>query len=159
MNLSEALKAGAIKVNLRSSDKYGAINELIDLAEEAGVLLNKEEFKSAIVARERQQSTGLDNGVAIPHALSDSVREVFACLGISRGGVEFQSLDGKPAKLIFLIGAPPGMNTQYLSVLSKVARIFIKADIRSRVLNASSSQEVMRIIEDEEEEISGVVKL
>ncbi|MCD6507655.1 PTS sugar transporter subunit IIA [Candidatus Poribacteria bacterium] len=158
MNLSEALKAGAIKVNLRSADKFGVINELIDLADEVGVLSNKEDFKNAIMARERRQSTGLEDGVAVPHALSDSVKEVFACLGISRGGIEFQSLDGKPARLIFLIGAPSGMNTHYLSVLSKVARIFIKQDIRNKVLSASSPEEVMGIIEEEEQEISGALR-
>jgi len=158
MNLSEALKAGAIKVNLRNVDKFGVINELIDLADEVGVLSNKEDFKNAIMARERRQSTGLEDGVAVPHALSDSVKEVFACLGISKNGIEFQSLDGKPAKLIFLIGAPSGMNTQYLSVLSKVARIFIKQDIRNKVLSASSPEEVMGIIEEEEQEISGVLR-
>ncbi len=158
MNLSEALKAGAIKVNLRNVDKFGVINELIDLADEAGVLSNKEDFKNAIMARERRQSTGLEDGVAVPHALSDSVKEVFACLGISKNGIEFQSLDGKSAKLIFLIGAPSGMNTQYLSVLSKVARIFIKQDIRNKVLSASSPEEVMGIIEEEEQEISGVLR-
>ena len=158
MNLSEALKAGAIKVNLRNVDKFGVINELIDLADEVGVLSNKEDFKNAIMARERRQSTGLEDGVAVPHALSDSVKEVFACLGISKNGIEFQSLDGKSAKLIFLIGAPSGMNTQYLSVLSKVARIFIKQDIRNKVLSASSPEEVMGIIEEEEQEISGVLR-
>ena len=158
MNLSEALKAGAIKVNLRNVDKFGVINELIDLADEVGVLSNKEDFKNAIMARERRQSTGLEDGVAVPHALSDSVKEVFACLGISKNGIEFQSLDGKPAKLIFLIGAPSGMNTQYLSVLSRVARIFIKQDIRNKVLSASSPEEVMGIIEEEEQEISGALR-
>ncbi|HID56983.1 TPA: PTS sugar transporter subunit IIA [Candidatus Poribacteria bacterium] len=154
MNLSEALKVGTIKVKLQSADKFGAINELIDLADEAGVLSNKDDFRNAILARERRQSTGLEEGVAVPHALSQSVKQVFACLGISKGGIEFQSLDGKPAKLIFLIGAPPGMNTQYLSVLSKVARIFIKRDMRNKVLSASSPEEVMGIIE-EEEDLSG----
>jgi len=158
MNLSEALKAGAIKVNLRNVDKFGVINELIDLADEVGVLSNKEDFKNAIMARERRQSTGLEDGVAVPHALSDSVKGVFACLGISKNGIEFQSLDGKPAKLIFLIGAPSGMNTQYLSVLSRVARIFIKQDIRNKVLSASSPEEVMGIIEEEEQEISGALR-
>lgn len=155
MNLSEALKVGTIKVKLQSADKFGAINELIDLADEAGVLSNKDDFRNAILARERRQSTGLEEGVAVPHALSQSVKQVFACLGISKGGIEFQSLDGKPAKLIFLIGAPPGMNTQYLSVLSKVARIFIKRDMRNKVLSASSPEEVMGIIEEEEEDLSG----
>lgn len=158
MNLSDALKAGAIKVKLQSADKLGAINELIDLADEVGMLSDKNDFKNAIMARERRQSTGLEEGVAVPHALSDSVKGVFACLGISKNGIDFQSLDGKPARLIFLIGAPPGMNTQYLSVLSKVARIFIKRDMRNKVLNASSPEEVMRIIEEEEQEISGALR-
>jgi len=154
MNLSEALMAGGIK-ELSSSEKYGAINELIELADQKGLLNDKAKFKEAVVNRERQQSTGLENGVAVPHALSEGVREVFACLGISKDGVEFQTLDGKPAKLIFLIGAPPAMNTDYLSVLSKVARMFIRPEMRRKVLEAPSPEDVMRIIKEEELRMSG----
>lgn len=106
MALIDLIKRELIKVPLTATDKQGVITELIDLLDEAGVLLNREDALGAIQQREALGSTGLEKGIAIPHAKTEAVKSITLALGISPGGVDYQALDGKPSTMFFCILAP-----------------------------------------------------
>ena len=150
MKLSDALSADRIKLNLSSKHKTEVIEELIDIAMSADSIVDGFEFRDKVLEREELQSTGLSNGIAIPHAQAAFVKGIRVCLGISRTGIEFDSLDGKPAHIILLIAAQEHLDAPYLSLLGRIVRIFSKAHIRQKVIAAKSSQDIIHIIEDAE---------
>lgn len=150
MRALDSLSTDRIKLNLQSLEKVGAIRELVEVAVDSGRIKDKEEFLKKVLEREELQSTGIGDGVAIPHAQSNLVAGVFACLGISKSGIEFDSLDDKPASIILLLGAQEDMGTIYLNLLSQIARIFSKARFRQQLLIAESVDQVMKLIEEEE---------
>lgn len=150
MKLSDALSADRIKLNLSSKNKTEVIEELIDIAMSANSIVDRFEFRDKVLGREELQSTGLSNGIAIPHAQAASVKGICVCLGISRTGIEFDSLDGKPAHIILLVAAQENLDAPYLSLLSRIVRIFSKAHIKQKVIAAKASQDIIHIIEDAE---------
>ncbi|MBC8231585.1 PTS sugar transporter subunit IIA [bacterium] len=156
MKLSDALSANRVKLNLSSKNKTEVIEELIDTAVNANSIVDRCEFRNKVFEREKLKSTALSDGIAIPHAQSDSVKGICVCLGISRTGIEFDSLDGKPAHIILLIAAQEHLDAPYLSLLSRIVRIFSKAHIRQKVITAKSSQDIIHIIEDVEKLLTTV---
>jgi len=150
MKLLDALSADRVKLNLSSKHKTEIIEELIDIAMNANSIADRCAFRDKVLEREELQSTGLSNGIAIPHAQAASVKGIFVCLGVSQTGIEFDSLDGKPAHIILLIAAQEHLDAAYLSLLSRIVRIFSKAHIRQKVIAAESSQDIIHTIENAE---------
>ena len=150
MKLSDALSADRIKLNLSSKHKTEVIEELIDIAMSANSITNRAAFRDEVFEREELKSTGLSDGIAIPNAQAASVKGICACLGISRTGIKFDSLDGKPAHIILLVAAQKRLDAPYLSLLSRIVRLFSKAHIRQKVIAAKSSQDIIHIIENAE---------
>ena len=150
MKLSDVLSTDRIKLNLSSKHKTEVIEELIDLAMSANSITNRDAFRDEVFEREELKSTGLSDGIAIPNAQAASVKGICACLGISRAGINFDSLNGKPAHIIFLVAAQKHLDAPYLSLLSRIVRLFSKAHIRRKVIAANSSQDLIHIIKDAE---------
>ena len=151
MKLSEALSERRIKLNPESACRDDIIAELVDLAVADGRIHDADEFIKKVMAREAIQSTGLTDGIAIPHAQGADVDGVSACLGVCRNGIEFDSADGKPAQFVFVIAAGEHHDASYLSLLSRIVRMFGKARIREQVLAAQSVHDIIRIVTEEEE--------
>src|SRR3989338_7874916 len=103
MKIMEFLNKKAISVNLKSTDKDGAIKELVDLLAKAGEVKNREDLVRALLARESLGSTGIGQGIGIPHAKSQNVKELVAAFALSQKGVNFESLDGEPVHIFFLL--------------------------------------------------------
>lgn len=156
MKASEAISLGRIKLNLQSLEKIDAIKELVEIAANSGRLKDKEDFLQKVLEREDLQSTGIGDGVAIPHAQSNSVDGVFFCLGISKSGIDFNSFDDKSANIILLLAAQEDMGTAYLNLLSRVARIFSKSVFRRQLLMSESPERALKLIEEEEENIQAL---
>ncbi|MCE2438309.1 MAG: PTS sugar transporter subunit IIA [Candidatus Latescibacteria bacterium] len=150
MKLCDALAIDRIELSLTSSDRDGAIRELIEMIGRSVQLPDPGSLIGLILEQEAVKTSGVDQHVAIPHARSDDIEGVVAALGISGRGIDFQSLDGQPVHLIFLILSSETSMPAYMSVLSRTARIFEGEEIRRQVLGAASADEIMEIIRTQE---------
>ncbi|MGC9329522.1 MAG: PTS sugar transporter subunit IIA [Candidatus Hinthialibacter sp.] len=152
MNLSEILSEQCISLDIQSRTKPEVLQEMASIAARSGKIGDEEGLVEALMAREKIQTTGIGHGMAIPHATAEGVRGLVLCLGISRRGIDFESLDGKPVTLIFMLAGEPRLQTSFLSILSKISRFFRKASFREEVLKAQSAQEILEMIQTREEE-------
>jgi fructose-specific phosphotransferase system IIA component len=144
--ISELLPRSAIVLNLRSKEKFEVINELVRPLVATGAITEEDEFVSAIVRRENMESTGIGVGVAIPHARTKAVSSIVLAFGRSDSGVDFNSLDGKPSHLIFLIAAPEEQKTEYIMTLARLSKLLRKDEVRIGLNKAGSPDEVLRVI-------------
>lgn len=149
MILHEHLPASHITTDLKGETKFQIIEELLDLLDENKHLLNRDQALEDVLARESYLSTGLENGLAIPHAKTDGVQELMATFGMKKNGVDFESLDGKPANLIFLVLSPRDTSGPHIQALAIIARTLKDKKIRERLLNAGSPDDVADIIKSE----------
>ncbi len=121
-----------------------AIEKLISLLDEGGHLPNQEAFRRAIFYREDLVSTGIGLGIAIPHAKLKELSKFFIAVGIQKGkGIDWNALDRAPVRLIFMIGGPEDRQTEYLQILSLLTSVIREIDIRKKLLNAHSKEEVL----------------
>ena len=145
-NLSEILCEDCICMNIPVRSKPAVIRELVALMAENERVTDPEALIEALMVRERIQTTGIGHGMALPHATAEGVKGLIMALGISREGVDFESLDNQPVQLIFLLAGEPRLQTSFLSILSKISRFFRKEEFRNRVLKAGSNQEIIALI-------------
>ena len=150
MKLSNTLAPDRIELDLSSTDKISAIEEMIALIGRSLDLSNYDALLQGVLERESVQSTGVDRGVAIPHTQTDEIDGVVTALGISRSGLEYQSLDGQPVYLVFLILSSRAANPAYLSVLSRTARIFDREEMKQKVMEAATAEEIIGLIRRQE---------
>ncbi|GAK55929.1 putative PTS IIA-like nitrogen-regulatory protein PtsN [Candidatus Vecturithrix granuli] len=151
MEICKVLSLDRIVVGVKNRDKIGILQELLEVAATSGKIHNKEELLKSLLQREQIQTTGVGFGLAIAHAKSDDVEGVVLSVGLSEEGVDYDALDGKPAHIIFMLVSSPEKNTEYLSVLAKIARIFREEDFREAVMHAGSPEKVMNLLKEREE--------
>lgn len=159
MKITELLTQETITLSILGTSKEAAIDSLVAVLDKAGKLTDKSKYKAAILARENQSTTGIGEGIAIPHAKTTAVKQAAIAFGKSVEGVDYQSLDGQPAHLFFMIAAPEGANNTHLEALSRLSSILMNEDAREKLRNASTAAEIIEIIdsydsEDEKEEQS-----
>ncbi|NGX45342.1 MAG: PTS system fructose-specific EIIABC component [Chlamydiae bacterium] len=136
-------------VFLKAESQSQALEGLIDRLDACGKLQDKEPFKQAIVARERLVSTGIGIGVAIPHAKLEGYENFFIAIGIQKSpGIEWNSLDGMPVNIIFMIGGPENRQTEYLRILSLLTHAIKNEERRKQLLKAVSAEEVLAVFQD-----------
>ena len=152
MRITELLTKETIAMDLSASDKNGVIDELVNQLDSAGKLSDIAQFKEAIHNRESQSTTGIGEGIAIPHAKVASVTSPAIAFGKSKEGVDYQSLDGQPAHLFFMIAAPEGGAQTHLDALAKLSGILMDDTVRENLLQANSKEEILRIIDDADDE-------
>ncbi|MGG4265288.1 PTS fructose transporter subunit IIABC [Peribacillus simplex] len=152
MKITDLLKLDTIIINLQSETKQAVINELSGKLAEAERLNDVEAFKAAILKREQQSTTGIGEGIAIPHAKTNAVRTPAICFGKSVNGVDYESLDGQPAHLFFMIAASEGANADHLQTLSRLSSLLMDEKFRDRLISASCGEEVLEIINQKEME-------
>ena len=152
MRIIDLLDKKSINLNLKSTNKTSVINELVDLVDASGNLNNKNEYKQEILARESKSTTGICEGIAIPHAKTKAVKRACLASGVSKTGIDYDSLDGAPSNLFFMIAAPDGANDTHLEVLSRLSTILMDENFRSSLINASSADEFLSLIDKTESE-------
>ena len=152
MDLSALLAPDSIKVGLLARDKTAAIVEMVDFLVAKGRLPapGREEALKAVLAREDSLSTGMEHGIALPHGSVDSVPEPVGALGISPGGIEFATLDGKPAHLIACLLVPRAKTSRHVRTLAGIARLLNNESLRGRLLAAKTPGDAMAVIRAEE---------
>lgn len=152
MRITELLTKETIAMDLDASDKSGVITELVNQLDKAGKLSDPVSFKEAIHNRESQSTTGIGEGIAIPHAKVAAVKTPAIAFGKSKEGVDYQSLDMQPAHLFFMIAAPEGGAQTHLDALAKLSGILMDEKIREKLIHAESPEEVLNIIDEADDE-------
>ena len=150
MKLCDLLDAASVKVDLVSTDKEEAIAELVDLLARAERISDRAGVFDAVMAREAQQTTGIGGGVAVPHAKHESIERLTASLGISRDGIDFDAVDGKPVNVVFLIMARVNDPGPHIQALAEIARLLQVPGFFRKLVDAESSDEVLSVIAAEE---------
>ena len=158
MRITELLTQETIAMDLSSTDKNGVIDELVNQLDKANKLNEVSVFKEAIYNREAQSTTGIGEGIAIPHAKVAAVDTPAIAFGKSKAGVDYQSLDMQPAHLFFMIAAPEGGAQTHLDALAKLSGILMDDKVREDLLNATSPQEVLQIIDKADDEATEEVE-
>jgi PTS system nitrogen regulatory IIA component len=151
MKIMEFLNEKAVTANMKAQDKEGVIRELVDLLYKAGAIKDKEELVNALLAREALGSTGIGQGIGIPHGKSDKVKDLVAAFGLSRKGVKFDSLDGEPVYIFFLLVAPEESAGPHLKALARISRFLKDKYFRDLLKNAKDEKEIIKIIKEEDE--------
>lgn len=153
MNITSFLNEKAISVELIAKDKEGVIRELVELLVKAGEISQRdvEKLMKILMNREALGSTGIGHGVAIPHGKSDCVKELVASLGISYQGIDFESLDGEPAHIFFLLIAPEDSAGPHLKALARISRLLKDRLFRESLKNAKDDKTLLKIIKDEDQ--------
>jgi fructose PTS system EIIBC or EIIC component len=154
MKITEILTKETIHLNLSGSTKSEVIDQLVDVLDRAGKLEDAKVFKAGILKREEQSTTGIGEGIAIPHAKTKAVKTASIAFGKSVNGIDYDSLDGQPAHLFFMIAAPEGANNTHLEALARLSSILMKNEVREALLSANTERDVLNIIDqyDQEEE-------
>ncbi len=152
MKLSEFVRPELIKVELEAEDKWEAITKLIDLMVDAEEIKpeHRDKIIDVVFDRERSMSTGMERGIAIPHANSQLIDEVVGAIGISKKGIPFESLDEKPSDLIVLLVIPKDKFQKHVRTLAGIARLFNHDEMTTALRNAATAEDVMHIIVTEE---------
>lgn len=150
MRIVDLLHRESIDLQAVAADKNAAIDRLVDLMAASGNLTDKEAYKKCVLAREKEGSTGIGEGIAIPHAKTDAVKAPGLASMIVRNGVDYESLDDEPAYLFFLIAAPADGNNVHLEVLSRLSRLLMDDVFRENLMNAKTAEEYMTIIDTAE---------
>ena len=144
MKITQLLTEDTIILDVKSTSKQDILTELINQFDRAGNLNDKGAFTKDILAREEQSTTGIGDGIAIPHAKSAAVKVPAIAFGRSLPGIDYASLDGQPAHLFFMIAASEGANNDHLEALSRLATFLMDSNFREKVLSATSKSEILQ---------------
>lgn len=140
------LSSELIALHLAGTTKNEIIDELIDIAMKSGKVKDREQAKASVLERETRMSTGMKHGIAIPHGKTSAVSELVACVGVSDKEVDFDALDRKGCKIFIMTLSPPEKTGPHLQFLAEVSMLFRSEEKRQAILNASTPQEVLRIL-------------
>ncbi len=152
MKLSEMLSVDLIKTDLKSKDKNGILEEMVDLLFKAGKIKDKEEILNDVKKREELMTTGIGHGVAIPHAKSKGVDTLVSAFGRSKNGIDFKSLDGEPVYLFFMLLSPENITGPHIKALAKISRLLKHHYIREMLKSTDidTPEKALALIQKEE---------
>jgi fructose-specific phosphotransferase system IIA component len=148
--LTDLLTADRIKIPLLSSSKDDLLRELVDLAADGAQVRDREEVLRAVQDREEVLSTGIGHGVAIPHGKSGSVNGLLLVAGVTRGGIDFEALDGKPVHLFFLLVGPESAAGEHVKALSRISRLLRRESFRQRLIDATDAETFYSVLAEAE---------
>ena len=152
MKIQDVLNKNVMLFDLQATDKEGVINEMVRSLVDNGVVTDFETFKTGIMNREAQTSTGLGDGIAMPHSKNEAVKEATVLFSKSNKGVDYASLDGQPTDLFFMIAAPEGANDTHLAALAELSKYLMKPGFADKLRQASTPDQVIAAFDAEEQE-------
>lgn len=150
MRILDFLSEDAIEVNLSAKGKREVIEEIVEILVKTGKIVDSKKAVDVLMEREKLGSTGIGQGVAIPHGKSDCVKDITAAFGLSQDGVGFDALDGEPVFLFFLLLSPDGASGMHLKALAKISTILKDKHFRKMLMKAKAKEEVVKILKEEE---------
>lgn len=152
MNLKKVLSCDTISLELKSETKEGVIEEMTGLLMAAGKIKGIEDRKivlKAVMDREKKMSTGMQNGIAIPHGKTDAVECLVAALAVKKEGIDFGSLDGQPSRIFVMTISPDNRTGPHIQFLAEISRQLNDPKIRDAILNAKSREEIIELLAQE----------
>ena len=158
MKITDLLKEESIELNVKSESKVDILNKMIKIISDTGKIENIEEYKNKVFAREEQGTTGIGEGIAIPHGKSNVVKEPALAAVVVPSGVDFEAIDGQPVKLLFLIAAPDTKDNVHLEVLSRLSALLMDEGFRQKLIDAKTKQEFLKYIDEAEKQKYGETK-
>lgn len=155
MRIIDLLNKSGIDLDGKPASKEATIKRLVDLMDESGNLTDKETYRKAVMAREEEGSTGIGEGVAIPHGKSSVVKEAGLAAMVVKDGTDFAALDDEPAYLFFLIAAPEAANNLHLEVLSRLSTILMDEEFRAKLIASTDIKTFLKLIDEKEQQKFG----
>ena len=152
MKIQDVLNKNVMLFDLQATDKEGVINEMVQSLVDNGVVTDFDTFKAGIMNREAQTSTGLGDGIAMPHSKNEAIKEATVLFAKSNKGVDYASLDGQPTDLFFMIAAPEGANDTHLAALAELSKYLMKPGFADKLRQASTPDQVIAAFDAEEQE-------
>lgn len=156
MKVYELLEIKNILTEFKSENKNDVINELVDLLKGDERVINLEEIRKCVFEREEKMSTGVGKGFAIPHGKTNSVADIIAAFGKSAAPIEYNSLDGEPVHLVFLLIGKENLLAKHIKLLSRISRLMNNEEFRKKLIEADSPESILKIFQDEEQSYSDV---
>ena len=150
MNLLDILSTNSVIVGLQGETKDEIIQELVDSLEEGKAITDRDKVLQSVLDREKIMSTGIGDGIAIPHGKSEAVVTLSAALGTQKRGANFEALDGEPAYVFFLLVSPANISGPHIKALARISRLLKNEDFKKRLIAASSPEDLLSVIAEEE---------
>jgi len=150
MKIGEILTEDMVVTNLEGNTKDEIIDAMIDLVSKSSKVIDKKKVREAIFERERIMSTGVGNGFAIPHGKTDAVSDIVAAFAVTAEPIDYQSLDEKPVRLVFLLVGKDNMVGPHIKLLSRISRLMNKEEFRKRLTELKTPQEILETFKKEE---------
>ncbi|MBN1519699.1 MAG: PTS sugar transporter subunit IIA [Spirochaetales bacterium] len=147
MNLQFALSEKTAAVGMAAADKDAVIDGLIDILDRAGLLKDRAAARAAVLEREAKMSTGIKNGIAIPHGKTAAVDSLVACVAVTRDPVDFNALDGQPSRIFIMTLSPPDKVGPHLQFLAEVSQLFKDPTKRTAILKAQTAAELASLVQ------------
>jgi len=155
VKISDILTEDFVVVGLDVSSKEDAINALVELISKSEKVKNVNKVREAVFEREKIMTTGVGKGFAVPHGKTDAVTDIVAAFAITKKPIDYDSLDGEPVRLIFLLVGRDNMVGPHIKLLSRISKLMNDNNFRERLLNAKDSKEVVELFKTEEEKYLG----
>jgi len=146
MNLKKILTADSILPELKANTKQGVIEEMVAFMAAAGKFTDCPAVVQAILAREAKMSTGMQNGVAIPHGKTDAVDQLVAAVAIHRAGVNFAAMDGKPSHIFIVTLSPENRAGPHIQFLAEISKVLSRPELREKLLKAAASDDIFHLL-------------
>ena len=146
VDFRERLGRSQVSLHLESNTKLGIIREMIGMMADSGAISDPKAVEAAVIERENKMSTGMQQGVALPHGKTDSVPELVTSVGLKKEGVDFGSLDGTPSKIFIMTVSRRDSTGPHIQFLAAVSKVLNNPALRGRILAATSREEVLRIL-------------
>jgi len=156
MKVYELLNTKNILTQFKSENKDDVINELVDLLKGDERVLDLEDIRKCVFEREEKMSTGVGKGFAIPHGKTNSVTDIIAAFGKSETPIEYNSLDGEPVHLVFLLIGKENLLAKHIKLLSRISRLMNNEEFRKRLVEAESKESILHLFQEEEQSYSDV---
>ena len=150
MKISDLLTEDLVVANLEGNSKDDVINAIVDLVATSSKVLDKQKVREAVFEREQIMSTGVGDGFAIPHGKTDAVSDIVAAFAITAEPIDYESLDEKPVRLVFLLVSKVNMVGPHIKLLSRISRLMNKAEFRNKLLDVKSSKDIIEMFKQEE---------
>jgi fructose-specific phosphotransferase system IIA component len=156
MKVSDLLNTKFVQTELTSTKKEDVINEMIDLFKDDSRVMDLEKVRDAVLEREKIMSTGVGKGFAIPHGKTSAVKDIIGAFVKTSKAIDYDSLDGKPVNLIFLLVGKDTLVSSHIKLLSRISRLMNKDDFRDRLINADSPEDIINLFVEEEKHFGDV---
>ena len=153
MSITDILNETGIAINLKSKNKHDVLNELVDMLHQTYDLGNIEDIRKAIFEREKLSSTGICNGLAIPHAKVSGIKKMVGGIGLSKEGIDFQSMDGVLSSIFFILISPKEDHGSHVKALARITKILKDEEVRVSILSFQNNKEVLEYMKDIDEKL------